>query len=233
MLALQGEAEAHGVSFAFRSTCTGVRLLEGGFIVTVKSEAGEGADIAVRHLVNAAGHGAHRVARSVAGLPPQVLPPQHFAKGSYCTVSGPSPFRHLVYPVPVSGALGIHATVDTAGAVRFGPDISWVEELDYSMPDGLPPRFSAAISGYWPGVSARQLQPSYCGVRPKIHGPDTGFADFMIQHQGAHGIAGLVNLFGIESPGLTASLAIGNRVAGLIAGRGASGLNDCALVNDD
>lgn len=223
MLALQGEAEAHGAGFAFRSDCIAIRPSDGQFIVTARSPDGEDTEIVAGHVVNAAGHGAHAIARAVAGFPEAALPPQFFAKGSYCSVSGPPPFRHLVYPVPVSGALGIHATIDVAGAVRFGPDITWTDSLDYALADGLPAKFSAAISGYWPGVAARQLEPSYCGIRPKIHGPDTGFADFMIQHQGLHGIPGLVNLFGIESPGLTASLAIAAHVAKLLEGASLAG----------
>lgn len=215
MLALQGEAEAHGASFAFRSEVTAVQVVDRAFVVTVRSSDGTAMDIAARRFINAAGHGAHDVAWATTGLDPKLLPPRHFAKGSYCSLSGPPPFRHLVYPVPVSGALGIHATLDLGGAVRFGPDISWIEGLDYAMPEGLPETFAAAIAGYWPGVTASRLAPSYCGVRPKIHGPDAGFADFMIQDSSAHGLNGLVNLFGIESPGLTASLAIAAHVAAL------------------
>lgn len=222
MLALQGEAESKGTTFAFHSACTAIRQQQAGFTITARSGDGTAVDITARHIVNAAGHGAHDVARSIAGFPGRVLPPQYFAKGSYCSVSGPSPFRHLVYPVPVPGALGIHATLDISGAVRFGPDISWAGTLDYTLPGGLPATFSAAIGRYWPGVAARELEPSYCGVRPKIHGPETGFADFMIQDASVHGMAGLVSLFGIESPGLTASLSIARHVRDLLRGPGES-----------
>jgi L-2-hydroxyglutarate oxidase LhgO len=113
-----------------------------------------------------------------------------------------------VYTVPVAGALGIHATLDMAGAVRFGPNIEWVDNVDYTLPANLPEIFKAPIAAYWPGVAARTLTPSYCGIRPKIHSPSEAFADFMVQDADTHGLAGLVNLFGIESPGLTSALAI-------------------------
>lgn len=207
MLALQGVAESNGASFAFNTECQNVQRKTDAYIVTARSENGEAADIVARQFINCAGHGAHAVAASVEGFATALLPPQRFAKGSYCSLSGRAPFTHLVYPVPVSGALGIHATLDLGGAVRFGPDITWIDALDYSLPEGLPEKFAAAISTYWPAVEVSRLEPSYCGVRPKVHGPETGFADFIIQDEATHGMAGLVNLFGMESPGLTASLA--------------------------
>ena len=133
------------------------------------------------------------------------------------SVTGAAPFRHLVYPTPVAGALGIHATLDLAGAVRFGPDIRWVERLDYSLPEGLPEAFAAAVEQYWPGVRSRDLLPTYCGVRPKIHGPAQAAADFCIMGPADHGVPGLVNLFGMESPGLTSSLAVAWHVMGLLS----------------
>ena len=217
MLALQGEAEAHGASFAFKSRFGGARRNDNLFNLMAYSEDGEATEISCRYIINCAGHGAHEAASLVAGFPVATLPPKYMARGSYCSMSGKSPFRHLVYPVPVSGALGIHATLDLSGAVRFGPDIEWIDALDYTVPSQTPGKFAAAIRGYWPGVDAQELQPSYCGIRPKIHGPDSGFADFEIQDGSAHGINGLVNLFGIESPGLTASLAIAESVSVLLS----------------
>ncbi len=208
MLALQGEAEAHGAMFAFNTAFQQARKLDGVFIVNASGRSGETSELTSRALVNCAGHGAHDVAAKVKGYPLEKRPPRYLAKGSYCGVSGISPFKHLIYPVPVPGALGIHATLDLAGAVRLGPDIQWLDEFDYSMPPGLPEKFIAAVQAYWPGVRDRALTPSYCGIRPKIHGPHESFADFEIQQRGAHGVAGLINLFGVESPGLTASLAI-------------------------
>ncbi len=216
MLSLQGEAEAHGASFAFNTAVVSAHAITGGFAVVAQDAHGERAEITAARFINAAGHGAHAVAAAIAGYPAATLPPKHFARGHYCSVSGKAPFTHLVYPVPVSGALGIHATLDLGGAVRFGPDIQWVDGLDYEMPEGLPDKFKAAISSYWPGVMARELTPSYCGIRPKVHGPESGYADFRIDGEAVHGMVGLVNLFGIESPGLTSSLAIAAHVAVLL-----------------
>lgn len=212
MLSLQGEAEANGASFAFRSRFMTAARRNGVFVVQARSDNGEMAEVSCSRLVNCAGHGAHAVARAVEGIDTAMLPPRFLAKGSYCSVSGRAPFRHLVYPVPVSGALGIHATLDQAGAVRFGPDIEWVDSLDYSLQPDIAARFQKAVAAYWPGVLGRTLEPGYCGIRPKIHGPDTAFADFVVQTRAQHGIPGLINLFGIESPGLTSSLALARHV---------------------
>lgn len=213
MLALQGDAEECGAGFAFNTAFSAAKKSDGVFIITATDSGGETIEITSRLLINCAGHGAHAVAQSIDGLTADRLPPSFMAKGSYCSVSGKSPFTHLIYPVPVSGALGIHATLDLSGAVRFGPDIEWIGNMDYGLSSNLPQKFSAAIENYWPGVRQHTLTPSYCGIRPKIHGPQSGFADFCIQDQESHGIGGLVNLFGIESPGLTASLAIAKRIA--------------------
>jgi L-2-hydroxyglutarate oxidase LhgO len=203
MLSLQAGAEAKGATFAFNASF--VSAYKNGSIFIVRTKDSE---ITCNKLFNCAGHGGHDVAAAIIDFPVQTLPRLCFAKGSYCSVSGKSPFCHLVYPVPVSGALGIHATLDLGGAVRFGPDISWIDKVDYSLAAGLPEKFSAAVRPYWPGVSDRTLTPSYCGVRPKIHGPEASFADFLIQTHLEHGIIGLTNFLGFESPGLTASLAV-------------------------
>ena len=212
MLSLLGEAESSGASFAFNTHFEGAARDAGGFSVSATSEGGEITTLTCRQIYNCAGHGAHDVARRVAGFPVDELPPRFLAKGSYCSVSGKNRFKHLIYPVPVSGALGIHATFDMSGSLRLGPDMTWVDAVDYSLPGGLPEKFSAAVQPYWPGVRDRELSPSYCGIRPKIHGPESSFADFQIQTADAHGISGLFNFFGIESPGLTASLAIAKHV---------------------
>jgi L-2-hydroxyglutarate oxidase LhgO len=213
MLALQGEAEALSTSFAFNTTFVDAEKQDENFIIMASGANGEKADITCKNLVNCAGHNAHDIARNILGYPVAKLPPRYLAKGSYCSLSGRSPFTHLIYPVPVSGALGIHATLDLKGTVRFGPDIKWIDELDYSMPFGLPEKFSSAVEPYWPEVRSRELTPSYCGIRPKIHGPQEGFADFGVQQYKEHGMRGLINLFGIESPGLTASLSIADFVS--------------------
>jgi L-2-hydroxyglutarate oxidase LhgO len=211
-LALQAGAESHGAILAFQTRFQGAKRHDGMFHISAVGANGEASELTSRSLINSAGHGAHAVANLVADFPVDVLPPRFLAKGSYCSLSGKSPFNRLIYPLPVPGALGIHATLDIAGHVRFGPDIEWVEALDYAMPAGLEEKFAAAVQSYWPNICTRTLSPSYCGIRPKIHGPHAGFADFMIQFADGHGMTGLVNLFGIESPGITSSLAIANHV---------------------
>jgi L-2-hydroxyglutarate oxidase LhgO len=208
LLALQGDAETMGAGFAFNVSFVNANRPGDHWLVQARDEQGGVTDITSLHLFNCAGHGGHEAARAVAGYDPTHLPPQFFARGNYCSVSGASPFKHLVYPVPVPGALGIHSTLDMGGAVRFGPDIQWIDKPDYALPLGLPEKFASAVSSYWPAVQDRELTPTYCGIRPKIHGPQSGFADFLIQDETQHGLPGLVNFFGIESPGLTSSLAI-------------------------
>jgi L-2-hydroxyglutarate oxidase LhgO len=208
MLSLQGDAEVVGASLAFKTAFDSARRIGDHWIIVAQDAGGEIAEITSAELFNCAGLGGHTVARGVAEFDPTHLPPQLYARGHYCSVSGTSPFKHLVYPVPVPGALGIHATLDMGGAVRFGPDIEWIEKPDYAMPSDLPEKFKSAVSNYWPAVNDRELTPTYCGIRPKIHGPEASAADFMIQTEAQHGLPGLINFFGIESPGLTASLAL-------------------------
>jgi L-2-hydroxyglutarate oxidase LhgO len=187
-----------------------------GIIVSAATNQGV-MELECRNLINAAGHGAHAVAAAFAGYPVSDLPPRFLAKGNYCAVSGRSPFRKLIYPVPVPGALGTHATVDLQGNVKLGPDIEWVDRFDYSVRDDIAPAFAASCRKFWPNIETRSLTPSYCGLRPKIHGPSESFADFRIDGPRRHGVPGLVNLFGIESPGLTSSLAIARYVAKMLA----------------
>jgi L-2-hydroxyglutarate oxidase LhgO len=169
-------------------------------------------ELACSNLINAAGHGAHAVAARVEGVPSSAIPPRYLAKGNYCAVSGRSPFQSLVYPLPVPGALGAHVTLDMQGSVRLGPDIEWVDNLDYAVSEDIAEHFAESCRRYWPGVVDRELTPSYCGIRPKIHGPNESAADFWIDVRHGDGAPGLVNLFGIESPGLTSSLAIAAHV---------------------
>jgi L-2-hydroxyglutarate oxidase LhgO len=221
VLALQASTESFGTTFAFQTAFISASKREGLFDVSTHGVRGEISRLTCRTLINCAGHGAHAVAAAITGFPIEVLPPRFLAKGSYCSLSGNAPFNHLIYPVPVSGALGIHATLDMAGAVRFDPDIQWVDTLDYAMPAGLEEKFAGAVRSFWPAVTSRSLTPSYCGIRPKTHGPDEKFADFTFQFDDRHGIANLVNLFGIESPGITASLAIASHVADGLSGKDA------------
>jgi L-2-hydroxyglutarate oxidase LhgO len=173
--------------------------------------------IACGVLVNSAGLFAPQLARTLRGLPVHTIPPQYFAKGHYYTLSGKSPFRRLVYPMAGPGSLGVHVTVDLGGQARFGPDIDWIDRVDYAFDATREPLFYAAIRQYYPALKDGQLQPGYTGIRPKISGPKEPPADFMIQGPADHGVPGLVNLYGIESPGLTASLSIARYVHTLLA----------------
>lgn len=216
MLAYIGDAEDDGAAIAYNTPFVRAEPDAQGFVVT----AGTGEPYAVRCgvLVNAAGHGAHAVARAIDDLDPATVPPRHMCKGTYFSASGAHRFRHLIYPVPASASLGIHLTVDLGGQVRFGPDQEWVDSIDYSLDETRAAAFYDTIRRYYPGLPDGALQPTYAGVRPKIQGPDDPMTDFAIHGADVHGLPGLVNLFGIESPGLTASLALADHVFGLIEG---------------
>jgi L-2-hydroxyglutarate oxidase LhgO len=212
MLALLGDAEAAGASLAREATVTSVTRSANRYRLAVRS-ASETMTIETRLLVNSGGLWAQEIARSIEGLDAKFVPPAFFAKGRYAILNARSPFRHLVYPVPEAGGLGVHLTLDMGGAARFGPDVEWLStgdpaEIDYAVPPDLPTRFAPRIASYWPSVTAEMLSPGYSGVRPKIGGRENPNADFRIDGPKTHGLPGLVNLFGIESPGLTASLAI-------------------------
>jgi L-2-hydroxyglutarate oxidase LhgO len=206
MLAYQGEAEEAGAFVAFRSPVLGGRVRGYGFELSVGGE--EPTTIRCRLLVNAAGLYAPALARSIEGVPAESVPPAYFCRGVYFTLSGRTPFRQLIYPVPVPGGLGVHITLDLAGQARFGPDVEWIPEVDYAVDPRRGDAFYAAVRRYWPGLRDNALQPGYAGIRPKISGPKEPAADFLVQGPEAHGIPGLVNLYGIESPGLTASLPL-------------------------
>jgi L-2-hydroxyglutarate oxidase LhgO len=213
MLALQGDLEAAGGTVVLNTRVSEVGLQAGVFSVHTEG----GAAIRARRIVNSAGLYAPALAKRIEGLAPLTIPPAYFAKGHYFTLSGKSPFRRLVYPVAEKAGLGIHVTLDTAGAARFGPDVSWIDRVDYSFDDTRKGAFAHAIRRYYPGLDESRIQPAYTGIRPKITGPDQPSADFVIQGANEHGVAGLVNLYGIESPGLTASLAIADRVAAALS----------------
>lgn len=211
MLALQGDAEAHGAVLAFETPVLGGQAAAGR--IEIETGGATPMRLATRCLVNAAGLGAQALARSLAGLPQDKVPPLHLAKGNYFTLAGRSPFSHLIYPMPQEGGLGVHLTLDLAGGARFGPDVEWVDAIHYPVDPRRGDSFYAAIRTYWPGLADGALQPGYSGIRPKIERPGGSHTDFLIQSAADHGIDGLVNLFGIESPGLTASLAIAAEVA--------------------
>jgi L-2-hydroxyglutarate oxidase LhgO len=178
-------------------------------------EIDDGARSLVRahSIINAAGHHATEVARSIEGYPTELAPDPHYAIGHYFSLAGASPFRKLIYPMPVAGGLGVHATLDLSGRAKFGPDVSWRDKLDYTFDKGRVEDFVKAIKPYFPAIEADKLIPDYTGIRPKIAGPENPNADFVLQDETKHGLAGLINLFGIESPGLTASLAIAESIS--------------------
>ena len=210
MLALLGEAESHGATLVCGSAITRVLLGDGAFLIGVN-----GAECAVRArtLVNCAGVQAPAVARLMEGFPPAHIPVAYFAKGNYFALTGRAPFERLLYPLPDAGGLGIHLTLDLAGRARFGPDVQWVESCDYCVDPGRAAAFYAAIRRYWPALEDGALEAACAGVRPRISAPGEPLADFRIDDARTHGVPGLINLFGIESPGLTASLAIASEVA--------------------
>jgi L-2-hydroxyglutarate oxidase LhgO len=217
MVALLGDAEAQGAVLSLNTEIAAGRI-DGGRVVleTRDTTTGDGFEISATHFVNAAGLGANRLARSLAGLSADHAPPLRLAKGNYFSVAGRAPFSHLIYPVPEPGGLGVHLTLDLGGMARFGPDVEWVDALDYTVDPARADRFYGEIRKYWPSLKDGSLDPAYSGIRPKLVGPGEPNADFRIDGPAAHGVAGLVNLFGIESPGLTSSLAIADYVAGLV-----------------
>jgi L-2-hydroxyglutarate oxidase LhgO len=212
MLALQGDAEAAGAALALRTPVLGGRLVPG---VGIELEFGGASpfELAATFAVNAAGLEAHRVAAAISGLPSNAVPSVGFAKGNYFALSGKSPFVRLVYPVPMAGGLGVHLTLDLAGRARFGPDVEWIGTIDYTVDPHRAEPFYAAIRRYWPALPDGALNPDYCGIRVKLDGAAS--PDFRIERPLG---GGLINLFGFESPGLTAALAVGERVRHLISG---------------
>jgi L-2-hydroxyglutarate oxidase LhgO len=214
MLSLQGDLEHAGGVLALKSGVVGAEC--GGTGIVLKSA--DGTALRCHSVVNAAGLAAPRLARQFEGLPAAAVPEAWFAKGSYFTLAGRAPFSRLIYPVPEAAGLGVHLTLDLGGQAKFGPDVQWVASPDDLVVD--PARgegFYAEVRKYWPALPDGALLPGYAGIRPKISGPGEAAADFMIQGPAAHGVPGLVNLFGIESPGLTSSLAIGRRVGDLLS----------------
>jgi L-2-hydroxyglutarate oxidase LhgO len=212
MLALLGQAESRGATLVTNTTVTRLELDRGCVLIGINNEQ---AQLRANMVVNSAGLHAPQVARLIEGFPAQHIPTPYFAKGSYFTLAGRSPFERLVYPVPEPGGLGVHLTLDLAGRARFGPDVQWVETCEYQVEPQRAEHFYAAIRAYWPALGDGALQPAYAGIRPKINGPQDAAADFRVDGPQTHGIPGVVNLFGIESPGLTASLALASHVADL------------------
>jgi L-2-hydroxyglutarate oxidase LhgO len=220
MLALLGDAEAAGASLVRNAEVIRIEQHGQGYRLTVRN-AGEVMALDAHLIVNSAGLWAPRLAGLVDALDRRFVPPTFLAKGNYVTLNRNSPFLHLVYPVPEPGGLGVHLTLDMAGAARFGPNVEWLKtddpvKIDYAVSASLPELFAPRIATYWPRVTPAMLSPGYSGVRPKNGGPKNPNADFRIEGPATHGLPGLVNLFGIESPGLTASLAIAEYVEGML-----------------
>ncbi|MDH5411293.1 MAG: NAD(P)/FAD-dependent oxidoreductase [Alphaproteobacteria bacterium] len=214
MLAYQGEAEDSGAMVAFNAPVLAGKVGEGGILLRVGGAMPMELDC--RTVINSAGLGAPEIAAGIAGIPEALVPRQWLAKGNYFTLTPRPPFGRLIYPVPEPGGLGVHLTLDLAGRARFGPDVEWIEKMDYAVDPARGERFYAAIRKYWPGLPDGSLEPGYAGIRPKLGPKGSPAADFVIQGPAEHGVPGLVNLFGIESPGLTASLAIADYVAGMV-----------------
>jgi len=216
MLALQGDAEAAGAMIAFHTPVLSGRAEPEGIVLEAGGE--EPMTVHCRTVVNSAGLHAPSVARAIAGVPRQAVPPQLYAKGNYFSLLGRQPFHRLVYPVPDRHGLGVHVTIDMGGQARFGPDVEWIDRIDYDVDPRRGDSFYAAVRTYWPELPDGALQPAYSGIRPKITGPDQPIADYRVDGPAVHGVRGLVNLYGIESPGLTAALALADRVAALAEG---------------
>lgn len=217
MLALQGDAEAAGAGFAFRTMIEAASTNADGVSVLTRDAEGTAFELSARLLVNAAGLDAPGLARRVEGFPTSSVPHQWLARGCYFTLAGRSPFSRLIYPVPSEGGLGVHLTLDLAGQARFGPDVEWVDAVDSIVDPARETMFRDEIVRYWPALPQDGLQPGYAGVRPKLSGPGMPAADFLIQGPADHGAGPIVNLFGIESPGLTSSLAMARHVCRLVA----------------
>ncbi|MFC5500076.1 NAD(P)/FAD-dependent oxidoreductase [Caenimonas terrae] len=220
MLALQGDLERAGGMVALESAVASAALSRSGPHVV---RMADGSELAASIVVNSAALDACSLARRFEGLAPQFVPREHFAKGNYYALSARAPFTHLIYPAPADAWLGVHLTLDLGGQAKFGPDIEWLDvetpqQIDYAVDPRRADGFYAEVRRYWPGLPDGALAPSYSGVRPKIHGPGEPAADFRIDGPALHGVPGLVNLFGIESPGLTSALAIAQLVVA-IAGK--------------
>jgi L-2-hydroxyglutarate oxidase LhgO len=210
MHAYLADAERAGAMLALKSPLSKAVVRTGGIELHVA-----GAEpILAAQVVNSAGLRAPSLARRIEGYPAELAPPEFYAKGNYYTLANRPPFSRLVYPVPERGGLGVHVTLDLGGRARFGPDVEWVDRIDYTVDLRRAERFYAAIRRYWPGLPDGALEPGYAGIRPKISGKDAPATDFLVQGAPTHGVRGLVNLFGIESPGLTASLSLADAVLG-------------------
>jgi L-2-hydroxyglutarate oxidase LhgO len=215
MLALEGDAERHGAVVALGTEFVGASVRSDG--LRVSTGGADPMTLDCDTLVNCAGLGAQAVAGRIEGLEADTIPTLYPAKGNYFQLTGPCPFRRLIYPMPDAAWLGVHVGLDLAGRCKFGPDLHWVDDLDYDVDEIQAEAFYASIRRYWPELPDGSLEPDYTGIRPKIYARGEPARDFYIQCADEHGVPGLVNLYGIESPGLTSSIAIGDYVAALTA----------------
>jgi L-2-hydroxyglutarate oxidase LhgO len=215
MLALLGRAEAHGAALALKTRFLRAETRGNGFLVRLRDDQVE-ITLGARCLVLASGLNAPTLARAIDGLPPAFVPVERYARGNYFALAGRTPFSRLVYPVPEKDGLGVHLTLDLAGQARFGPDVEWIDAPSFDVNPARLQAFYGEIRKYWPGLPDGALRPDYAGVRPKIYLPHEPAADFRLDSPAAHGVPNLVCLFGIESPGLTSAMAIGEAVAGML-----------------
>ena len=237
MTSLLADAQAAGALLAVASVVAGA--VRDGDVWCLRTHAGDGDDfeLEARWIVNAAGLDAQAVAASIDGFPADSIPQRHLAKGHYFSLAGRSPFSRLIYPMPVDGGLGVHLTIDLGGQAKFGPDVEWLaadvsvaaRELDYRVDAARSASFAAEIRRYWPGLPDDALMPAYSGIRPKLSGPGAPWADFRIDGPAQHGCAGVVQLFGIESPGLTSALALAEEVSAIVLGT--DGVGDARSVS--
>jgi L-2-hydroxyglutarate oxidase LhgO len=214
MLAYQGDAEEAGAMIAFQTPVESGSVEEDGILLSTGGDTP--ATLKAQIVVNSAGLHAQKMASAISGIPKETIPPCYYAKGNYYSLVGKPPFKRPIYPVPEKAGLGVHVTVDLGGQVRFGPDVEWINDLDYDVDPARADAFYAAVRAYYPDLPDGSIQPGYSGIRPKLQAPGEAARDFLVQGPNEHGISGLVNLYGIESPGLTASLAIADQVALLL-----------------
>lgn len=215
MLSLLGDAENHGATLALRSQVIRGETACGSTLLQITS-GDEETTLKAKIVINAAGLSAPAIASRVTGLAAQHVPQAYYAKGNYFSLSARAPFSRLIYPIPELGGLGVHLTLDLGGQARFGPDVEWIDSIDYSVNPRRADGFYAEVRKYWRDLPDNTLEPAYCGIRPKITNRHAASADFLIQGPEAHGIPGLINLFGIESPGLTSCLPIAEHVCALL-----------------
>lgn len=211
--ALIGDLEQHDGQLLCRTRVQSIRVDHPNLLI----ETAGGDSLRVRHVINAAGLGATVLAANIDGLEARHVPRLWFGQGHYYALRGPSPFSRLIYPLPGTASLGVHLGMDISGRCRFGPDMRWIDASDYRFDDSQHAQFADSIRQWWPALRDENLSPDFVGVRPKLAGPGQASADFLIQDRSVHGIAGLINLFGIESPGLTSSLALAEEVLARIS----------------